>query len=241
MKVIVNGCDGRMGSTVIRMIQDIEDMEVVAGITPTGAGDFLTMDGYQGEADMVIDFSHHDGTKPLLDYCVEKGLPIVLCTTGQTEEEMQMIRDASKEIPIFKSANMSKGVALLTKLVKEAVAAFEGFDVEIIETHHNRKADAPSGTALMIGNAIKEVRPDATFNLGRSGQGVREPNEIGINAIRIGNVTGKHEVIIGNDNQSITLVHEAHDRALFADGAIDAAKFLIGKPAGMYDMSDLVG
>ena len=241
MKVIINGIDGAMGTILAGIIEKTEDMELVAGVTPTGFdGAYLTMADYQGPADMVIDFSHHEGTKALVDYCVERNLPVVLCTTGQTEEEMEQITKASKKIPIFKSANMSVGVALTARLVKEVAAKFPGADIEIVETHHTRKVDAPSGTALMLADAAKEARPELHYNLGRSGNCKREPDEIGINAVRRGNVVGTHEVMFGTANQTITITHEAHDRALFADGAVDAARFLMRKPAGLYNMEDLL-
>lgn len=241
MKVIINGIDGAMGTILAGIIEKTEDMALVAGVTPTGFdGAYLTMADYQGPADMVIDFSHHEGTKALVDYCVERNLPVVLCTTGQTEEEMEQITKASKKIPIFKSANMSVGVALTARLVKEVAAKFPGADIEIVETHHTRKVDAPSGTALMLADAAKEARPELHYNLGRSGNCKREPDEIGINAVRRGNVVGTHEVMFGTANQTITITHEAHDRALFADGAVDAARFLMGKPAGLYNMEDLL-
>ena len=240
MKVIVNGIDGAMGTILAGIIEKTDDMELVAGITPTGAGDFLTPAEYQGPADMVIDFSHHDGTKALMEYCVSRGIPAVVCTTGQTEDEMECIAEAAKSIPVFKSANMSVGVALTARLVREAALKFPGCDIEIVETHHNRKVDAPSGTALMLADAAKEARPELHYNLGRSGNSKREPNEIGINAVRMGNIVGTHEVMFGTNTQTITIKHEAHDRALFADGAVAAARFLASKPAGLYNMDDLV-
>lgn len=241
MDVIINGIDGAMGKKLVASIEKTDDMQVIAGITPTGAdGAFLKPSDYTGPADVMIDFSHHDGTVPMIDYCVSRGLPVVVCTTGQTDEEMEYIREAAKSIPVFKSANMSLGVALVAKLVREVSAKFGDCDIEIVEAHHNRKVDAPSGTALMLADAVKDARPELHYNTGRSGMAKREPDEIGINAIRMGNVVGMHEVMFGTDNQTITIKHEAHDRALFADGAVSAARFLCGKPAGLYDMNDLV-
>jgi len=241
MKVIINGIDGAMGKILSRIIAETDDMEVIAGVTPTGAdGAFLKMDDYQGPADMVIDFSHHSVTKELMDYCVAHKLPVVVCTTGQTEDEMQYIADAAASIPVFKSANMSVGVALVAKVVKEVAAKFGKCDVEIVETHHNRKVDAPSGTALMLADAVIEARPELHYNTGRSGQAKRQPDEIGISAVRMGNIVGTHEVMFGTASQTISITHQAHDRALFADGAVAAARFLAGKPAGMYDMNDLL-
>lgn len=241
IKVVVNGIDGAMGKIVSRCIAEADDMELVAGITPTGAdGAYLTPGEFTGAADVLIDFSHHDGTATLVEYCVGRGLPAVICTTGQTQEEMDLIRKASESIPVFKSANMSVGVAITAKIVKEIAAKFGGCDIEIVETHHNRKADAPSGTALMLADAVMEARPELHVNNGRSGMAKREPNEIGISAVRMGNITGTHEVMFGTATQTITVTHQAHDRALFADGALDAARFLVGQPAGFYNMDDLL-
>ena len=240
MKVIINGIDGAMGQILARTIESAEDMEVVCGVTPTGAGDCLEPAEYQGPADMVIDFSHHLGTKPLMDYCVSRSLPVVVCTTGQTDDEMAYIREAAKSIPVFKSGNMSVGVAIVAKAVKEIAAKFGGCDIEIVETHHNRKVDAPSGTAIMLADAVRAARPELHYNTGRSGDCKREPDEIGINAVRMGNIVGIHEVMFGTGTQTISIKHQAHDRGLFADGAVDAARFLAGKPAGLYDMEDLL-
>ena len=241
MKVIINGIDGAMGTILAGVIAKTDDMEVIAGVTPTGAdGAYLTLDAYQGPADMVIDFSHHACTTDLMDYCVSRNLPVVVCTTGQTEEELAYIAKASESIPVFKSANMSVGVAITAKVVKEIAAKFSGYEVEIVEIHHNRKVDAPSGTAIMLADAVREVRPDLHYNMGRSGIAKREPDEIGINAVRMGNIVGTHEVMFGTNTQTITVTHQAHDRALFADGAVTAARFLAGRPAGLYNMDDLL-
>lgn len=241
LRVIINGIDGAMGSVLAGIIEKTEDMEVVAGITPTGwNGSYLTPAECKEEADVLIDFSHHDGTKDLMDYCVERGLPVVVCTTGQTDEEMEYIRKASESIAVFKSANMSLGVALIAKVAKEVALKFPGCDVEIVEHHHNRKVDAPSGTALMLADAVMESRPELHVNAGRSGMAKREPDEIGISAVRMGNVVGMHEVMFGSDNQTISIAHQAHDRALFADGAVSAAGFIANKAAGLYNMDDLL-
>ena len=241
MKIIVNGIDGAMGSILSRVISETDDMEVIAGVTPTGAdGAYKSMGEYTGPADMVIDFSNHAVTGELMAYCMERKLPVVVCTSGQTDEEMDCIKEASKSIPVFKSANMSVGVAMTARVVKEIASKFPGCDIEIVEMHHHRKVDAPSGTALMLADAAREGRPELHYNLGRSGMGKREPDEIGINAVRMGNIVGTHEVMFGTDNETITIRHEAHDRALFADGAVAAARFLAGKPAGLYNMEDLL-
>lgn len=240
-KVIVNGADGRMGQEVCRLAVEA-GMEVVARVTPTGGEGYLpTLEDYTGPADVLIDFSIHTAAPALEAYCVRRKLPLVVATTGHTPEELACFDRAAQKIPVFRSANMSVGVALLARLVKQAAAVFGGCDVEIVETHHNRKLDAPSGTALLLADAVKASRPDAVYVCGRSGQHQRQPNEIGIHALRMGNVVGEHEVIFATDSQTITLKHQAHDRALFAEGAITAASFLLGKPAGLYNMEDLLG
>lgn len=193
------------------------------------------------DVDVVIDFSHHANTKALMDYCVSKKVPCVVCTTGQSKEEKEMIDSASKQTPIFFSANMSMGIAVLCRLVQKAVALFPNADIEIVETHHNRKLDVPSGTALMIANDIKEVLPEKYFNIGRHTNGKRDPNEIGIHSLRMGNECGTHSVYIHTDNECLSLTHEAESRAVFADGALVAAKYLVSKPSGLYTMKDLAG
>lgn len=242
MKVIINGIDGAMGTILAGVIEKTEDMEIAAGIAPADPdGEYRMPQDYQGPADMLIDFSHHDCTVPLMDYCVEREIPAVVCTTGQNEEELAYIKKASESIPVFRSANMSVGVALTAKIVKEIAASFGACDIEIVETHHNRKADAPSGTAIMLADAVIEARPELHYNTGRSGMAKREPDEIGISAVRMGNIVGTHEVMFGTGTQTISVTHTAHDRALFADGAVTAARFLAGKPAGLYNMDDLLG
>ena len=241
MKIIVNGIDGAMGTILSRIIGETEDMEVIAGVTPTGSdGAYTSLGEYTGPADMVIDFTNHQATKELMDYCVSRNLPVVVCTTGQTDEEMEYIHNASESIPVFKSANMSVGVALTARVVREIASKFPGCDIEIVETHHNRKVDAPSGTAIMLADAAREGRPELHYKLGRSGMAKREPDEIGISAVRMGNIVGTHEVMFGTNNQTITITHQAHDRALFADGAVAAARFLLGKEPGLYNMDDLL-
>ena len=164
----------------------------------------------------------------------------MIATTGQTEEEFAVIDECAKSIPVFLSANMSIGIAVLTSLAKQAAAAFPEADIEIVELHHNRKLDAPSGTAVMLANAIKEVRPDSNIVEGRSGHCKRDPKDIGISAVRLGNEVGTHEVYIATQTQRIKLEHVAQSRSLFAEGAVRAAEFLIEKGPGLYGMKDLV-
>ena len=241
MKVIVNGALGRMGQQVRRLLEE-DGIPLAAAVDPAGGeGICAALADYSGPADVVIDFSNHATAPALLAYCTARKLPLVAATTGYTPEEFALLEEASKTIPIFQSYNMSLGVALLARLVGQAAAIFGGCDVEIIEAHHNRKADAPSGTALLLADAVKAKRPEAEYVFGRSGQHKRGPNEIGIHALRMGNVVGEHEVIFATDNQSISLKHQAHDRALFAEGALTAANFIVRQGPGLYHMDDLLG
>ena len=247
MNIILNGICGRMGMEV-RLLCDngYRGASICAGVDPRASVEdelaFSSFDdiGDEVSADCVVDFSHHSCTRDVLDYAKRNRIAVVLATTGHTEEELEVIYDAAKSIPVFFSANMSLGVALLVELAKTAALAMPEAEIEIVEKHHNRKVDAPSGTALMLAKAICEVRPGAYTNIGRSGQGKRSKDEIGIHAIRMGNIVGEHEVIVGTDNQTITLKHEAHSRALFAEGAIAAADFIINKAPGLYDMNSLI-
>ena len=240
--VIVSGALGRMGSITVEKINQAEDMTLAAAVDVFSKGGEVlsSLNQFEGKADLIIDFSHHTGTPALMQWAVEHDTAVIMCTTGHDEAEKALIREAGKKIPVFFSANMSLGVALLAELSKKTAAAFPDADIEIVETHHNRKVDAPSGTALLLGNAIKTVREDATFHMGRSGMAKRTPEEIGFHAIRRGNIPGIHEVIVSTDNQCITLKHEVYDRALFADGALSAARFLYGKAPGMYEMADII-
>ena len=244
MNILLNGICGFMGREVVKLCdKGYRGAQLLLGVDAMGDGDVYTSfdqitstDG----VDCIIDFSHHSLTASLLDFAVESRLPLVLCTTGHTEDEIALIKEAAKHIPLFYSGNMSVGIALLIELAKTTAAAFPEAEIEIIEKHHDRKIDAPSGTALMLAKAVCEVRPDAYANCGRSGHGKRTPEEIGIHSIRMGNIVGEHEIIIGTGTQTITLKHEAHDRALFAEGAIAAADFLINMEAGLYDMKDML-
>ncbi len=240
MTFIVNGARGRMGRQVCRVLEENE-VSFVPVDPAGGEGVLKALADYTGPADGVIDFSFHTGVRELADYCVSRGLPLVAATTGYTPEEMEVLEGAAAAVPVFQSYNMSVGVALLARLVRQAAAVMDGADVEIVEAHHNRKADAPSGTALMLADAVRACRPRAEYVFGRSGQQKRQPGEIGIHALRMGNVVGEHEVIFATDSQTVTLKHQAHDRALFAEGALKAARFLQGKPAGLYHMDDLLG
>ncbi len=242
INIMVYGALGRMGSLVVNAVERAEDMALAAAADALSQGGAVKRElaDVTESVDAVIDFSHHTLTPALLDWCAEKRLPLVLCTTGHDGAERAAIEAAAERIPIFFSANMSMGIAALTELARRAAALFPEADIEIVEAHHNRKLDAPSGTALMLARALQEVRPGAELSLGRSGMGKRKKNEIGIHAVRMGALPGTHAVLISTDSETLTLKHEAHDRSLFADGALTAARFIVGKPSGLYDMRDLL-
>ncbi len=248
MKLLVNGISGFMGREVARLATEgyrgsslSLGVDLASGVYDT-APIYAGFDAVPNDApiDCIIDFSHHTATPALLEFAISRRIPTVVATTGHDERELEAIRRASELIPVFHSANMSLGVALLVGLAKTAALAMPDSDIEIVEKHHTRKLDAPSGTALMLANAICEVRPDAYTNCGRAGHGKRDKNEIGIHALRLGNVVGEHEVILSTGTETITLKHEAHSRALFAEGAIAAADFLSRMPKGLYNMQSLI-
>ena len=241
MRVIINGAGGRMGKALTAMIEKSPDIQI-AGLVDAfvqGQGMVATL-GQCAQADCIIDFSNHAGTKELMDYAVEKKLPVVVCTTGHTDEELRYISAAAEKVAVFHSGNMSVGIALLTRLAKQTAAMFPDADIEIVESHHNQKLDVPSGTALMLAKAVKEARPESEFLVGRHENGKRKKQEVGIHSLRMGNTVGIHEVIVNTGTQIITLKHEAQDRSLFAEGALTAAAFLTLQSAGLYDMKDLV-
>ena len=247
MRILVSGLGGHMGAEVAKLCRaGCRGAELTAGVDAMNwqsitdvpcAPDFS---GACTDIDCVVDFSHHACTAALLDFGVRNRIPLVIATTGQTDEERAAIEDTAKQIPVFFAANFSLGIALLIELAKKAAAVMPDAEIEIIEKHHDRKLDAPSGTALAIARALQTVRPEAEIVCGRSGMAKRTKTEIGISAVRMGNIAGEHEVLIGTDNQTITLKHETHSRALFAEGALAAAEFLCGKGAGFYDMHSML-
>lgn len=238
MRAILCGANGAMGKLIAQSLGS----EVIGRVSIDGENGVARTFDELGSvpADVVIDFSHHTAAADVLRYAKTNGCAAVIGTTGHTPEERQLIFDAAKEIPVFYSGNMSLGIAVLCRLAKQAAACFPDADIEIVEVHHNRKVDAPSGTAHMLFNAIKEVRPDAVEHCGRSGEGKRTKEEIGISSLRMGNVVGIHEVHICTETQTLTLRHEAATRAMLADGAADAARFMVGKGKGLYTMEDLL-
>lgn len=238
MRFIVNGACGRMGQEVIKQLSDDE---LAARVDAFSEGDGVIRDinKFNGKADGIIDFSSHLGSAALCIYASEHKIPLVIASTGHTDEEKNKITETAEKIPVFFSYNMSVGIAALCEMVKKAAAIFPESDIEIVETHHKMKKDAPSGTAIMLAGAVLSVR-DGKIVCGREGESLRTDNEIGIHSLRLANVVGKHEVIISNGLETLTLTHEAHSRTLFAQGAVRAAKFIAGKPAGLYNMQQLL-
>ena len=249
IKIVLHGCNGRMGRMITELVRNDADTEIVAGVDSyTGVtNDYPVYDSVEKcgvDADVVIDFSNAGAVDALLDYCTEKKLPVVLCTTGLSEIQLAKVQEASGETAILKSANMSLGINTLMDLLKKATSVFvpAGFDIEIVEKHHNQKVDAPSGTAIALADSMNEVlNNEYQYKYDRSAERKkREKKEIGIQAVRGGNIVGEHEVIFAGTDEVITFKHTAYSKAVFGKGAIEAAKFLAGKPAGFYDMSDVI-
>ena len=238
MKAVVCGANGAMG----KLIREILGDEAVGLVSLDGENGVPKSFAELGkvDCDVVIDFSHHSAMADVLNYAMEIGCAAVIGTTGHTPEEKALLSVAAEKIPVFFSGNMSLGIAVLCRLAKEAARFFPDADIEIVETHHNRKVDAPSGTAMMLFEAVKEVRPNAKAVCGRAGEGKRQKEDVGISALRLGSVVGIHEVHIHAGSQSLTLRHDAVTRNMLAEGGVDAARFLCGKPAGLYNMSNLL-
>lgn len=243
-KILLSGCHGRMGRAVLAATQGT-DLTVISG-TDINAGQssfpvYTSISEAAETPDVIIDFSHHTALPAIMEYAIEHNVPCVICTTGHTEEEYEIMRGAANTIPVFFSRNMSLGVNLLIALCKKASAALGmDYDVEIIEKHHHNKLDAPSGTALMIADAIAETRTESEYIYDRTGvRKKREPKEIGISAIRGGSIIGEHEVLFAGKDEVLTISHSASSRELFATGALRAAEFIVGKPAGMYNMDNM--
>lgn len=246
MKVIVCGASGKMGKELISAIESGYCSATLAAATDivlpiVNCPAYTDIADVKEEADVIIDFSHHSATNSLVSYAIEKKLPLIIATTGQTEEEKEAIKKASELIPVFYSGNMSIGIALLISLVKQAVRIFPDADVEITEVHHNQKVDVPSGTALMLAEGVREAKgAESSFCIGRHENGKRSVGEIGIHSLRMGKVIGEHEVRIDTGSQTLTLSHKSHSRALFAEGALTAAVYLCGKENGLYSVNDML-
>ena len=237
MRAVICGANGAMGKLLQARFEEIAGLVSIDGENGV-AKTFAELGDVKPE--VVVDFSHHSAAPQAAEYAVKNGCALVVGTTGHTDEEKAAILEAAKSVPVFYAGNMSLGIAVLCRVAKEAAAFFPDADIEIVEVHHNRKVDAPSGTAKMLFEAVKEVRPQATANCGRAGEGKRTSDEIGISSLRMGGVVGIHEVHICTASQRLTLKHEACDRGMFADGAKAAAEFICGKAAGLYNMENLL-
>ena len=246
MKILIHGSTGRMGKILCDLLNAGQNgLELAARVSPEEISDpaacvYTSLAEVACDVDGVIDFSHHTAVGSLMDFCMAKNLPVVVATTGHTPEEKAIISEASKKIPVFFSANMSIGVALLAELAKKAASVFPDANIEIVEKHHNQKLDVPSGTALLLAHRMQEVLTDSVLLVGRHENGKRTAKEIGIHSLRLGNEVGTHEIIIATGAETITLKHEAENRSLFANGALAAVKFLEGKSAGLYSMQDII-
>ena len=238
MKAVICGANGAMGKLIDGILGDA----VVGRVSIDGENGVPKTFGELGKvaADVLIDFSHHTAVAEVLSYAKAIGCAAVIGTTGHTPEEKTLIYEAAREIPVFYSGNMSLGIAVLCRLARQAAACFPEADIEIVEIHHNRKVDAPSGTAHMLFNAIRQARPNAVEVCGRAGEGKRKKDEVGVASLRLGSVVGVHEVHIHTGSQCLTLRHEAVTRSMLAEGAVDAARFMEGKGIGLYDMESVL-
>ena len=249
VKILMHGCNGKMGRMITEIVKNEEDAVIAAGVDkftgiPNDYPVFEKITQCDVDVDVVIDFSNAGAVDELLDYCVEKNLPVVLCTTGLSDEQLKKVEECSERIAVLKSANMSMGINLLLKLLKDAakVLAPAGYDIELVEKHHNQKLDAPSGTALALADSINEAMGNEyEYVYDRSQvRKKRDAKEIGISAVRAGTIVGEHEVIFAGTDEVIEFKHTAYSRSVFAKGAVEAGKFLAGQPAGMYDMGDVI-
>lgn len=249
VKILMHGCNGKMGRMITEIVKNEEDAVIAAGVDKfTGIlNDYPVFEEIAQcdvDVDVVIDFSNAGAVDELLDYCVKKSLPVVLCTTGLSDEQLKKVDECSEKIAVLKSANMSMGINLLLKLLKDAarVLAPAGYDIELVEKHHNQKLDAPSGTALALADSINEAMGNEyEYVYDRSQvRKKRDAKEIGISAVRAGTIVGEHEVIFAGTDEVIEFKHTAYSRSVFAKGAVEAGKFLAGQPAGMYDMGDVI-
>ena len=250
VRIIMHGCNGKMGQVITGLVADDTNAQIVAGIDIADNRDngypvFTDIKKCDVAADVIVDFAAAAAVDALLDYSVEKQIPVVLCTTGLSDEQLARVKESSKKVAILKSANMSLGINTLMKLLKDAANVFApaGYDIEIVEKHHNQKVDAPSGTAIALADSINEARGgEYEYVYDRSQvRKKRDKKELGISAVRGGTIVGEHEVIFAGIDEVIEFKHTAYSKSVFAKGAVEAAKFLAGKPAGMYDMADVIG
>ena len=250
IKMVMHGCTGAMGQVISKIVEEDENIKIVAGIDLNYTVQhsypvFPSLEACTVDADVIVDFASAKAVDGLLTYCSEKKMPVVVCTTGLSEEQIQHVEETARQTAVLRSANMSLGINLLLKLLKDAakVLAPAGYDIEIVEKHHNQKLDAPSGTALALADSINEAMDGSyVYTYDRSQvRRKREKKEIGISAVRGGTIVGEHEVLFAGLDEVIELKHTAYSRSVFGKGAVEAARFLAGKPAGMYDMSDVIG
>ncbi len=249
VRAIMHGCNGKMGQTITAMCKEDAEIEIVAGIDlydgiKNDYPVFKNISLCDVKADVIIDFSNAKAVDDLLVYSAEKNVPVVLCTTGLSEAQLAEAKKVSEKTAVLKSANMSLGINMLMELLKKAALTLApaGFDMEIVEKHHNQKLDAPSGTALALADSMNEAlenKYEYTYDRSKERK-KRDKYEIGISAVRGGNIVGEHEVIFAGQDEVIEFKHTAYSKAVFAKGAVQAAKFLAGKPAGFYDMSDVI-
>lgn len=249
-KIIMHGCNGKMGRVITSIVEADAEAEIVAGIDINGDINnsypvYTNIDECDVDADVVIDFTSAKAVDKLLEYCEKRNLPLVLCSTGLSTEQLDNVNEYSKKYAILRSANMSLGINMLLKVLKEVtnILAPAGFDIEIVEKHHNQKLDAPSGTALALADSInEELDKEYNYVFDRSkDRKKRDKKEIGISAVRGGSIVGEHDIIFAGLDEVVTISHTAYSKSIFAKGAVEAAKFLSGKPAGMYDMSQVIG
>lgn len=247
--IILRGCNGKMGQVISEIVEADENTVIIAGIDVVQNRNnkypvYQNFTQCNVRADVIIDFSSTENLEEMLDFAISRKIGIVLCTTGFNKEQLALIEKASTQIPILRSANMSMGINLITKLLQEAAVILTdaGFDIEIVERHHNKKVDAPSGTALALADAMNEaLNNEYSYQYDRSVERVpRKKKEIGISAVRGGTIVGEHEIIFAGTDEVIEFKHVAFSKAIFAKGAVQAAKFIPGKTAGMYKMSDLM-
>ena len=250
VKIIMHGCNGKMGQVITGIVAADKDAEIVAGIDIVDNRQnpypvFTNIDDCNVEADVIIDFASAKAIDKLLDYVETRKIPVVLCTTGLSEEQLARVEEVSKKVAVLKSANMSLGINTLFKVLKSVspLLAEAGFDIEIVEKHHHFKVDAPSGTALALGDAVNESLPEKyEYKFDRSQDRIPRPkNEIGFSSVRGGTIVGEHDVIFAGEDEVITFSHTAYSKSVFAKGAVEASKFLKGQPAGHYTMKEVIG
>ena len=246
IKILLSGCNGKMGKVICNLTSSFPHLEIAAGIDRNTEYDkfpvYCTPEKCEADVDVILDFSRPDALDGLLELAKIKKTPVILCTTGYSSEQLVKINEASKILPVFRSANMSIGINIVNNILKNISSfLYNNYDIEIIEKHHNQKVDAPSGTAILLANTIKETIPEETvYTYGREGMSKRIHKEIGIHAIRGGNIVGDHEVIFAGQGEVIEIKHSAISREVFAVGALKACEFMFGKGPGLYNMDDVI-